>query len=376
MEPTVPEDSMPTVTQPNVNHEIHEASPPVETDQTVDSHTIDTARSISSREDEGHELASINEKPNEPDETNSPNQPQDKSTFSNTTTQPQRTAVKEQYVVADTKLGNCYSPQIRIYTKDRYLQPDMWILRIYTGYVGSSMLAIQAQLHVFFGFYLLLSEFDSLIHPRRSMRDICSISTCLVVYFFCDYFANMVVFGVQKNQFNGWCISKARKSADESLSIVQADGSNLQVLYSPTVSGSDLYNCTRLWENELKFGVVIFVILFVFYVHIAFCFWNFTQEKLLIRAEMMRYHFTPNPITGCLCEVILTCSCVSQHHQDIKEDQNEGKNIEISSSDEHSTDLRIATHYSQHINSEVNNQALVDNDLLNFLINDLDKHIN
>ncbi|KAL4207598.1 putative copper resistance protein CRF1 [Rhizopus microsporus] len=84
----------------------------------------------------------------------------------------------------------------------------------------------------------------------------------------------------------------------------------------------------------------------------------------------------PNPITGCLCEVILTCSCVSQHHQDIKEDQNEGKNIEISSSDEHSTDLRIATHYSQHINSEVNNQALVDNDLLNFLINDLDKHIN
>ncbi|CEI89270.1 hypothetical protein RMCBS344292_03636 [Rhizopus microsporus] len=88
MEPTVPEDSMPTVTQPNVNHEIHEASPPVETDQTVDSHTIDTARSISSREDEGHELASINEKPNEPDETNSPNQPQDKSTFSNTTTQP------------------------------------------------------------------------------------------------------------------------------------------------------------------------------------------------------------------------------------------------------------------------------------------------
>ncbi|CAO3700360.1 unnamed protein product [Rhizopus microsporus] len=87
-------------------------------------------------------------------------------------------------------------------------------------------------------------------------------------------------------------------------------------------------------------------------------------------------YIAPNPITGCLCEVILTCSCVSQHHQDIKEDQNEGKNIEISSSDEHSTDLRIATHYSQHINSEVNNQALVDNDLLNFLINDLDKHIN
>ncbi|CEG83948.1 hypothetical protein RMATCC62417_17810 [Rhizopus microsporus] len=85
MEPAVPEDSMTTVTQPNVNREIHEASPPVETDQTVDSHTIDTARSISPRENEGHESASINEKSNETDETNPPNQRQDEGTFSNTT---------------------------------------------------------------------------------------------------------------------------------------------------------------------------------------------------------------------------------------------------------------------------------------------------
>lgn len=85
MEPAVPEDSMTTVTQPNVNREIHEASPPVETDQTVDSHTIDTARSISSRGNEGHEPDSINEKSNETDETNSPNQRQNEGTFSNTT---------------------------------------------------------------------------------------------------------------------------------------------------------------------------------------------------------------------------------------------------------------------------------------------------
>ncbi|KAI9347853.1 hypothetical protein BD770DRAFT_166641 [Pilaira anomala] len=29
---------------------------------------------------------------------------------------------------------------------------------------------------------------------------------------------------------------------------------------------------------------------------------------------------TPNPINGCLCEVLLTCTCVASHLQDVKED--------------------------------------------------------
>ncbi|CEG85072.1 hypothetical protein RMATCC62417_18804 [Rhizopus microsporus] len=162
------------------------------------------------------------------------------------------------------------------------------------SYLNSTALFIQGVVCVIFVLSALVSLYIFSVGIPEALKISHRVTWTIVIVFLIDYFINMVVFGVQKNQFNGWCINKARKNADESLSIVQADGSNLQVLYSPTISGSDLYNCTRLWENELKFGVVVFVILFVFYVHIAFCFWNFTQEKLLIRAEMMRYHFS-NP---------------------------------------------------------------------------------
>lgn len=87
----------------------------------------------------------------------------------------------------------------------------------------------------------------------------------------------MIIFGIQKNQFNEWCISKSHSDTVEALTInnntvhtfAGFDSTNITgVVFFPKTEGSDIYNCTRLWEDEMKFSVVIFVILFTLYVRI------------------------------------------------------------------------------------------------------------
>lgn len=101
-----------------------------------------------------------------------------------------------------------------------------------------------------------------------------------VIIFLIDYFVNMVIFCVQKGPFNDWCLSRSR--TDTTYQINSAPDSSpiftnsnltspihLQVSgFTPIHPGSDLYNCLRLWEDEIKFSVVVFVILFVLYVSI------------------------------------------------------------------------------------------------------------
>lgn len=85
----------------------------------------------------------------------------------------------------------------------------------------------------------------------------------------------MVIFGVQKDQFLNWCISKSQTRTVQSLTINNStthtiSGYNVSdisgFVFIPIREGSDLYNCTRLWEDEMKFSVVMFVILFTLYV--------------------------------------------------------------------------------------------------------------
>jgi hypothetical protein len=36
--------------------------------------------------------------------------------------------------------------------------------------------------------------------------------------------------------------------------------------FSPSEAGVDLYNCQKLWEDELKLGIVVWIVLAIVYV--------------------------------------------------------------------------------------------------------------
>lgn len=95
--------------------------------------------------------------------------------------------------------------------------------------------------------------------------------TIVIVFLIC-YFVNMILFGVQKPQFDQWCINKSRQDTSNYIFSTPPNNSTLlpnsQLEFTSRGNGLSLYNCTRLWEDEVKFSVVVFVILFTVYVSV------------------------------------------------------------------------------------------------------------
>lgn len=84
----------------------------------------------------------------------------------------------------------------------------------------------------------------------------------VVFIFIIDLFANIIVYGVQRPTFVDWCVTRSRNELDDQIT----NGNGTQVNFSPNQSGSDLYNCNKLWEDELKFGIVLFIMITICYV--------------------------------------------------------------------------------------------------------------
>lgn len=73
----------------------------------------------------------------------------------------------------------------------------------------------------------------------------------LVFIFIINFFVDLIVFGVQRPQFIDWCTGRSRSRLDDQQS------NDL-----PEQSGDeDVYNCNKLWEAELKFAIVVFIMI-------------------------------------------------------------------------------------------------------------------
>lgn len=71
-----------------------------------------------------------------------------------------------------------------------------------------------------------------------------------------DSFINVILFITNKEDYYNWCIRTASNALLSSLntSTIQIDGSR------------DYYNCHNLWQDELKFGIIFYILMFAFYV--------------------------------------------------------------------------------------------------------------
>ncbi|CAO3670883.1 unnamed protein product [Rhizopus stolonifer] len=153
------------------------------------------------------------------------------------------------------------------------------------SYLDHTALIIQGVVCLLFFISALLSLYIFSVGIPEGLRISHRLTWMSVILFLIDYFINMVLFGVQRDRFEQECIANSRQDVV---------GNTQTLSFTPTLSGSDLYNCSRLWESEMKLSVALFVILFFVYIHFAFCFWNYTQERMLIRAEKMKF-YSNNP---------------------------------------------------------------------------------
>ncbi|KAI9277109.1 hypothetical protein BDA99DRAFT_126904 [Phascolomyces articulosus] len=104
-------------------------------------------------------------------------------------------------------------------------------------------------LFVTISFYDLISLFlESMLLLRIAHR----LTWIVVAFFLICYFVCIILFGIQKQQFREWCIESA--FTDQGY---QQDMS-FQV--------AEVYNCDKLWEDELKLAIAIFMICAACYV--------------------------------------------------------------------------------------------------------------
>lgn len=84
----------------------------------------------------------------------------------------------------------------------------------------------------------------------------------VVFIFITDLFVNIIIFGVQRPNFSDWCIDTSRQQVQD-----QITNNNGTVLdFTPNRTNSDLYNCDRLWQDELKFAIVLFIMITICFV--------------------------------------------------------------------------------------------------------------
>ncbi|CAO3632555.1 unnamed protein product [Mucor hiemalis] len=158
-------------------------------------------------------------------------------------------------------------------------------------------LIIQGVVCLFFVISALMSLYSFTLNMPKQLRRSHRSTWVMVIIFLIVYFANMIVFCVQTTPFLDWCLSKSRSSTLNTLANlpnnstvftsnnITSFNSSTVTSYQSIISGSDLYNCTRLREDEIKLSIVVFVILFTIYVHFAFCFWCYTQDRLKLQQQ-------------------------------------------------------------------------------------------
>ncbi|KAI8641333.1 hypothetical protein BD408DRAFT_418340 [Parasitella parasitica] len=132
--------------------------------------------------------------------------------------------------------------------------------------------------------------------PRQLKRSHRLIWTSVILFLTC-YFANMILFFIQKPQFDQWCINKSRRDTSNYIFSTSPNNSTLlpdsQIYFSSRRNGASLYNCTRLWEDEAKLAVVLFFIFLIVYIHFAMCFWRYTQVRMR-ELEAIAYEIAKN----------------------------------------------------------------------------------
>lgn len=89
----------------------------------------------------------------------------------------------------------------------------------------------------------------------------------IIFIYLIDMIVNIFLFGIQKSSYMDWCLSISHNQLDEIVEGTAMNGTLLEISDLPNIN---IYNCQKLWEDELKFSLVIFLLMLFCYVSSRF----------------------------------------------------------------------------------------------------------
>ncbi|CDS04171.1 hypothetical protein LRAMOSA07126 [Lichtheimia ramosa] len=152
------------------------------------------------------------------------------------------------------------------------------------SYLDSVALIIQGIICVAFSIGAIFTVFSLITAKPLILRYAHRMMWVLVFIFIINFFIDLIVFGVQRPQFIDWCTGRSRSRLDEQQS------NNL-----PAQGGDeDVYNCNKLWEAELKFAIVIFIMISLCFMYWALCIWSYSQKQISLLQTYYGYPIHPS----------------------------------------------------------------------------------
>jgi hypothetical protein len=85
----------------------------------------------------------------------------------------------------------------------------------------------------------------------------------IVPIYLIDILVNIFIFGIQKTAYMKWCLESSKGIVDE---VIQGVALNGTIFAIDPLPDMNIYNCQKLWEDELKFSIAILLVMSVCYV--------------------------------------------------------------------------------------------------------------
>ncbi|KAI8647432.1 hypothetical protein BD408DRAFT_479232 [Parasitella parasitica] len=131
---------------------------------------------------------------------------------------------------------------------------------------------------------LLSIYFESYHAIRNATFIVFAGLACLII----DTVVNNVIFIVRKEDYVDWCINSASGNLDSILrqsQIMIGSGDGTREPRFETNMG-DFYNCNRTWEDELKFSIMMTVVISAVYGYWAISLFSYSHK---LRIELVRF---------------------------------------------------------------------------------------
>ncbi|KAI9033983.1 hypothetical protein CLU79DRAFT_830331 [Phycomyces nitens] len=110
-----------------------------------------------------------------------------------------------------------------------------------------------------------------------------------------DGFVNVIIFITIHSDYQYWCIIDSGNSL-----ITKFNAASITLTIPTEIRTLDLYNCGKLWDNEVKFSFIVNVFMIVIYVYWAACIHSLSHKRAAMRIKernMMEYNgLLPGPL--------------------------------------------------------------------------------
>ncbi|KAG2230858.1 hypothetical protein INT48_009239 [Thamnidium elegans] len=146
------------------------------------------------------------------------------------------------------------------------------------SFLNRPALIVLGSLSIVFALVSLLILFGLFVDTAVYLESGVLFLFFIVPVYLLDIIANIFIFGIQKPLYMDWCLDRSKGISNEIIMIV-SEASTGSVQVDPTnVTSLDTYNCQKLWEDELKFSLAIFITMTICYIYWALCVLHYYQK--------------------------------------------------------------------------------------------------